>query len=147
MKPLHAYHFSMKSRLIMRCNFLLLTAIKLPLYRLTYLSKIRPVYLLLKLIVSYDIIVYRLNIIITRGTKSSFRVLWSVDSVSSNTEHSEKRKREIIVTLLISKGINSDYYSNKHNAELKQTDPGTKFTGEFSTKGHIFPPNTYLLFP
>ena len=24
---------------------------------------------------------------------------------------------------------------NKHNAELKQTDPGTKVTGEFSTRG------------
>ena len=30
---------------------------------------------------------------------------------------------------------------NKHNAELRQTDSGTKVTGEFSTRGHIFPPN------
>ena len=30
---------------------------------------------------------------------------------------------------------------NKHNAELQRTDPGTKVTGEFSTRGHIFPPN------
>ena len=30
---------------------------------------------------------------------------------------------------------------NKHNAELQLTDPGTKVMGEFSTKGHIFPPN------
>ena len=26
---------------------------------------------------------------------------------------------------------------NKHNAELQRTDPGTKVTGEFSTRGHI----------
>ena len=32
-------------------------------------------------------------------------------------------------------------YSNKHNAELQRTDPGTKVTGEFSTRGHIFSPN------
>ena len=30
---------------------------------------------------------------------------------------------------------------NKHNAELQRTDPGTKVTGEFSTRGHIFSPN------
>ena len=32
-------------------------------------------------------------------------------------------------------------YKDKHNAELQRTDPGTKVTGEFSTRGHIFPPN------
>ena len=31
--------------------------------------------------------------------------------------------------------------SNKHNPELQRTDPGTKVTGEFSTRGHIFSPN------
>ena len=39
---------------------------------------------------------------------------------------------------------------NKHNAELQRTDPGSKVTGEFSTKGRIFPPNAqngFLLFP
>ena len=39
---------------------------------------------------------------------------------------------------------------HKHNAELQRADPGTKVTGEFSTKGHIFPPrvwNDFLLFP
>ena len=30
---------------------------------------------------------------------------------------------------------------NKHNAELQRADPGTKVTGEFSTRGHIFPPS------
>ena len=30
---------------------------------------------------------------------------------------------------------------NKHNAQLQRTDPGTKVTGEFSTRGHIFSPN------
>ena len=30
---------------------------------------------------------------------------------------------------------------NKHNTELQRTDPGTKVTGEFSTRGHIFLPN------
>ena len=30
---------------------------------------------------------------------------------------------------------------DKHNAELQRTDPGTKVTGEFSTRGHIFSPN------
>ena len=30
---------------------------------------------------------------------------------------------------------------DKHNAELQRTDPGTKNTGEFSTRGHNFPPN------
>ena len=29
---------------------------------------------------------------------------------------------------------------NKHNTELQRTDPGTKVTGEFSIRGHIFPP-------
>ena len=29
---------------------------------------------------------------------------------------------------------------NKHNAELQQTDPGTKVTGEFSTRGYIITP-------
>ena len=39
---------------------------------------------------------------------------------------------------------------NKHNAELEQTDRGTKDTGNFNTRGHIFPHNAqngYLLFP
>ena len=39
---------------------------------------------------------------------------------------------------------------NKRNAELQRTDPGTKVTGEFNTKGRIFPPNVwneFLLFP
>ena len=39
---------------------------------------------------------------------------------------------------------------NKHNAELQRTDPDTKVTGEFSTKGRIFPPNAqngFLSFP
>ena len=27
---------------------------------------------------------------------------------------------------------------NKQNVELQRTDPGTKVTGEFSTKGRIF---------
>ena len=30
---------------------------------------------------------------------------------------------------------------NKHNAELQRADPGTKVTGEFSTRGHIDSPN------
>ena len=39
---------------------------------------------------------------------------------------------------------------NNHNAELQRTNPGTKVTDEFSTKGRIFPPNAqngFLLFP
>ena len=39
---------------------------------------------------------------------------------------------------------------NKHIAELQRTDPGTKVTGEFSTRGHIFSPNVwneFLSFP
>ena len=39
---------------------------------------------------------------------------------------------------------------NKHNAELQQSDPGTKVTGEFSTRGSIFLPNArngFVLFP
>ena len=32
---------------------------------------------------------------------------------------------------------------NKHNAELLRTDPSTKVAGEFSTRGHIFPPNDW----
>ena len=38
----------------------------------------------------------------------------------------------------------------KHNTKLQRTDPGTKVTGEFYTKGCIFPPNAingFLLFP
>ena len=35
----------------------------------------------------------------------------------------------------------TDYQGDKHNAELQRTDPGTKVTGEFSTRGHIFSPN------
>ena len=34
-----------------------------------------------------------------------------------------------------------DFNVNKHNTELQRTDPGTKVTGEFSTRGHIFSPN------
>ena len=30
---------------------------------------------------------------------------------------------------------------NKQNVELQRTDPGTKVTDEFSTKGRILPPN------
>ena len=30
---------------------------------------------------------------------------------------------------------------NKHNAELQRTNPGTKVTGKFSTKGRIFRSN------
>ena len=30
---------------------------------------------------------------------------------------------------------------NNHNAELQRTDPGRKVTGEFSTRGRIFPQN------
>ena len=43
-----------------------------------------------------------------------------------------------------------DNKSNKHNAEMQRTDPGTKMTGTFSTKAHIFPPNAqngFVLFP
>ena len=29
--------------------------------------------------------------------------------------------------------------NDKHNTELKRTDPGKKVTGEFSTRGRIFP--------
>ena len=39
---------------------------------------------------------------------------------------------------------------NKHNAQLQRTDPGTKVTGGFSTRGHIFHPNVwneFLSFP
>ena len=28
---------------------------------------------------------------------------------------------------------------NKHNAKLQRADPGTKVTGQFSTRGRIFP--------
>ena len=34
-----------------------------------------------------------------------------------------------------------DKKTNKHNAELQRTDPGTKVIGKFSTRGRIFPPN------
>ena len=40
--------------------------------------------------------------------------------------------------------------TNKYNTELQRTDPGTKVTGEFSTKGRICPSNAlngFLLFP
>ena len=37
--------------------------------------------------------------------------------------------------------VASKFNKNKHNAEMQQTDPGTKVTGEFSTRGRIFPPN------
>jgi len=36
-----------------------------------------------------------------------------------------------------------NFQKNKHNAELQRTDPGTKVTGEFSTRGHIFSPNVW----
>ena len=44
-----------------------------------------------------------------------------------------KAKKNVVVCL--------DKKVNKHKAELQRTDQGTKVTGEFSTKGHIFPPN------
>ena len=34
-----------------------------------------------------------------------------------------------------------NHQKTKHNAELHWTYPGTKVTGDFSTKGRIFPPN------
>ena len=37
------------------------------------------------------------------------------------------------VSMVLSQSINN------HNAELQRTDPGTKVTSEFSTRGHIFP--------
>ena len=37
--------------------------------------------------------------------------------------------------------MESKVLGNKHNAELQRTDPGIKVTGEFSARGHIFPPN------
>ena len=59
---------------------------------------------------------------------------------------------------IVFKPVNNDYVrqwymsfvhnlkENKHNAELLQTDFGTKVTGEFSTKGYIFPPNAQIIF-
>ena len=37
--------------------------------------------------------------------------------------------------------LTCDFHLNRHNAEVQRTHPGTKVIGEFSTKGHIFPPN------
>ena len=36
---------------------------------------------------------------------------------------------------------------NKHNADLQQADPGTKVTGQFSTRGCIFPHDAQNGFP
>ena len=35
--------------------------------------------------------------------------------------------------------LDIDTYENKHNDELQRADPGTKVTGQFSTRGRIFP--------
>ena len=35
---------------------------------------------------------------------------------------------------------------NKHNAELQRADPGTKVTGEFSTRGHILLETVFFTF-
>ena len=42
------------------------------------------------------------------------------------------------VTEVKTKDTPVDQEWNKHNAELQPTDPGTKSTGEFGAKGHVF---------
>ena len=59
------------------------------------------------------------------------------------------------ITIAIAKAerllfTNSKIIVDKHNAELQRADPGTKFTGQFSTRGRIFPHNAqngFSLFP
>ena len=63
-----------------------------------------------------------------------------------------RRNRSFSQRNSLSKNIHTQngVYVNKHNAELQRTDPGTKVTGEFSTKDCIFSPNAqngFLLCP
>ena len=53
----------------------------------------------------------------------------------------DPRWKEDIHRTINSRHLSIDLIMNKHNAELQRTDPGTKVTGEFSTRGHIFSPN------
>ena len=48
------------------------------------------------------------------------------------------------VTEVKTKDTPVDQEWNKHNAELQPTDPGTKSTGEFGAKGHVFPPDAQM---
>ena len=61
-----------------------------------------------------------------------------------------KSKIEWWEGLSLSNPMLSNVYYYKHNTELQRTDPGTKVSGEFNTRGHIFSPNVwneFLSFP
>ena len=59
------------------------------------------------------------------------------------TFFNQKLSNEIQVSLSDPYNLTFNQLANKHNAELQRTDPGTKVTGEFSTRGHIFSPNVW----
>ena len=63
-------------------------------------------------------------------------MFWNVDLIFSNETFLKFPLNQNITFL-------SKEKKNKHNAELQRTDPGTKVTGEFSTRGHIFSPNVW----